>query len=141
MHLSACAFIATACFMLLQACGSGDDDASGGAGSGGAGSGGSAGQGTGGASGSGSGASGAGGGASTCDSGCAASIAAHCPNGPTDQTGCVRDCKALSAGTCAAPYAAFQTCADGEPITCNSDGIPAVEACADEQAAFIACLN
>ncbi len=129
MNLSAWALIASACFMLSQACSSGDDDASGGAGSGG-----STAQGSGGASGT-------GGGTSTCDSGCASSIAAHCPHGPTDQVSCVRDCQALSAGTCAAPYATFQTCAVGEPITCNSDGIPAVEACADEQAAFIACLN
>lgn len=129
MNLRACLSIAIACLMLSQACSSGDDDASGGAGSGG-----STAQGTGGASGT-------GGGASKCDSGCVATIAADCPNGPTDQASCVNTCEALSTGSCAATYSAFQTCAVGKPITCNSDGIPAVAACADEQAAFIACLN
>lgn len=129
MNLSACVFIAIACLLLSPACSSGDDDASSGAANGG-----STADDTGGASGSGNG-------ESSCDSGCAATIAAHCPHGPTDQAGCVGDCEVLLASTCAAAYSAFQTCAVGEAITCNSDGIPAVAACADEQAAFIACLN
>jgi hypothetical protein len=145
MNLSACAFIAIACLMLSPACSSGDDDASSGSANGG-----STADDTGGAPGSEKGGStaddtggapGAGDSESTCDSGCAATIAAHCPHGPTDQAGCVGDCEVLLASTCAAPYSAFQTCAVGEAITCNSDGIPAVAACADEQAAFIACLN
>ena len=133
MNLRVHALIAAACFMLSQACSSGDDDGAGGAGSGGTGSGGTT-QGTGGTAGS-------GGAAAICDSGCVATIAANCPNGPTDQAGCVNTCVTLGAGSCGTEYAAFQSCAVGKPISCNSDGIPAVAACSDEQAAFIACLN
>ena len=81
-------------------------------------------------------------GASLCDRGCAATLEADCPNGPADHAECVEDCEALSAGACGTEYAALQSCAEGETITCSSgSGIPVVEACSDEQQAFIACLN
>jgi hypothetical protein len=137
MNPRTCAFFASACLLLSQACSSGDDDATGGAGTGG-----SAGQGTGGSAGHGTGGtSGSGGAHATCDTGCTLTIAAQCPHGPDTQEACVSTCEGLSTGACGAEYAAFQTCADGKPISCNADGIPAVAACSDEQAAFIACLN
>jgi hypothetical protein len=46
----------------------------------------------------------------------------------------------LEAGSCGGEYATFQACAEGNPITCTAQGQPMVEACSDEQAAFIACL-
>jgi hypothetical protein len=57
------------------------------------------------------------------------------------RTECLEDCEALSSGACGSEYAALQSCAEGEAITCSAAGIPVVEACSDEQAAFIACLN
>ena len=152
-------------FILAVGCGSGDDDdstaqggSSGTGTSGSSGSGGGAGKSSGGKGGSGAGgatssageaaggaASGQGGtGASTgvlCKRGCEATLAADCPNGPPSQAQCESDCQGLSSGSCADEYGTFQACADGEPVTCGSTGIPVVAACADEQAAFIACLN
>jgi hypothetical protein len=81
------------------------------------------------------------GGGAACDQGCEDTIAADCPNGPPDQATCVSQCKALASGTCKTEYAAFQACAEGKPITCGSNGIPVVEECSAEQAAFIACLS
>jgi hypothetical protein len=75
-----------------------------------------------------------------CEQGCVATLAADCPNGPTDQASCVSTCKSLRTGACKTEYAAFQTCADGKEITCASTGIPVVEECMAEQDAFIACL-
>ena len=79
------------------------------------------------------------GGPSVCERGCVATLAAMCPVGPADQRSCVSTCQELSNGDCKTEYAALQTCADGKPITCGSSGIPVVEACSAEQAAFIAC--
>ena len=87
------------------------------------------------------GTSGTGGGGSVCEEGCVATLAADCPNGPADQASCVSQCEALRTGSCATEYAAFQTCAEGKPITCGSNGIPVVEECSTEQNAFIACLT
>lgn len=84
---------------------------------------------------------GAGGGNDACERGCTDTLAADCPMGPPDHATCVSQCRALGAGACKTEYAAFQACAEGEPITCGSNGIPVVEACSAEQAAFIACLN
>jgi hypothetical protein len=81
------------------------------------------------------------GGADPCDQGCVDTIAADCPTGPPDQATCVSQCRALSTGACKTDYAAFQTCAKGKAITCGSNGIPTVEECSTEQAAFIACLS
>lgn len=137
-------------FVLAAACNSGDDD-TGGVGMGGAGgSTGVAGKGGTGASagkGSAGDASDAGGagspatGGSLCDQGCAETLKADCPNGPQSQADCVTTCEALESGSCASEYSAFQTCAEGHPITCDAtSGIPVVAACESEQGAFIACL-
>lgn len=76
-----------------------------------------------------------------CERGCVATLAAKCPNGPKTQPQCVQDCKDLAAGSCAAPYESFRTCADGETLSCNEMGIPFVPACSDQQQAFFTCLN
>ncbi len=76
-----------------------------------------------------------------CEAGCETTLAADCDLGPTTQEQCVQDCQELSSGACATEYAALQGCAEGEEITCSAQGIPIIEACADEQDAFIACLN
>ncbi len=76
-----------------------------------------------------------------CRVGCEATLAAECPIGPTDQDGCEADCMSLGEGACGETYRAFQSCADGEAVTCGDIGIPVVEACQAEQDAFIACLN
>lgn len=139
--------------MILAACSGDDDDApastagsSGTAGSGAPGSGGAgatAGAASGGAAAGESTSAGGGGstGASPCEQGCEATLAADCSNGPATHAKCVEDCEALSDGPCAVEYGALQACADGETVTCGASGIPVVEACPDEQAAFIACLN
>jgi hypothetical protein len=83
-----------------------------------------------------------GGSGSLCDMGCEATLEADCPNGPSDLDACVSACEALSTGSCAEEYTAFQECAAGETLSCDEDsGIPIVEACAAEQGDFIACLN
>lgn len=88
------------------------------------------------------GAGGAGGeSADPCADGCAATMAAACANGPASQAVCERDCRALLAGDCGAEYQALQRCAVGEAVTCDAAGLPSVTACADEQGAFVACLN
>jgi hypothetical protein len=79
------------------------------------------------------------GGPSVCERGCVATLAAMCPVAPPDQQSCVSTCQELSNGPCKTEYAAFQTCADGKPITCGSSGFPVVEECSAEQSAFIAC--
>jgi len=113
-------------------------------------SGGSAGSGTGGGAGAdgsstdnGSSDGGSGGGSgSLCEAGCVLTLEADCPNGPRDQDTCVSTCEALAAGSCAAEYAEFQECSEGESLSCDEDtGIPIVEACAAEQGDFIDCLN
>ncbi len=103
-----CLWVMGASLALFAACGSGDDDDSGG---------------------------------SACDRGCTATVAAACPIGPSSQSECVSQCNALSTGSCSAEYAALQACADGKPITCDTTGIPVIEACSSEQDAFIACLS
>lgn len=130
----------------------------GGAGSSGKGTGGSSGKGTGGSSGKGgssnagetgdagtgtdAGAPNGGGGSELCEEGCVLTLEADCPAGPQTQDQCVSDCERLSAGDCADVYAAFQACSEGEEITCDPNvGFPTVEACSDEQGAFIACIS
>jgi hypothetical protein len=87
------------------------------------------------------GSGGTGGGSTICERGCVATLAANCPIGPPDQASCVSTCESYSTGDCKEEYGAFQTCAEGKPITCNATGIPFIEACAAEQNAFIACLS
>ncbi len=76
-----------------------------------------------------------------CQVGCVATIAAHCSNGPTDQSSCVGTCEALRTGTCSTQYVALQNCAEGKAITCDSTGMPVIDACATEQSTFIVCEN
>src|SRR6185436_4208574 len=76
-----------------------------------------------------------------CHTGCIDTVAANCSNGPADVASCENTCNALSAGTCGGEYATFQSCAEGEAITCSAQGLPIVAACSDEQAAFVACIN
>lgn len=114
--------------------GDGDGDAGGGSAMGGAGQGG---DGASGASPAGAG----GGGADPCTSGCVHTLAADCDNGPASASECVSDCQALMNGSCGAEYRALQACAEGEAVACDAQGIPAIEACAAEQAAFVACLS
>jgi hypothetical protein len=78
---------------------------------------------------------------SRCEQGCVATLAADCDNGPPTQQQCVADCEMLEAGPCGTEYAALQACAEGETITCNGMGIPVIEACSNEQTAFVSCLN
>jgi hypothetical protein len=76
-----------------------------------------------------------------CHTGCIDTVAANCGNGPADLASCENTCNALSAGSCGGEYATFQTCAEGEAISCSAQGQPIVAACSDEQAAFVACIN
>jgi hypothetical protein len=79
--------------------------------------------------------------ASRCQRGCEATLEAACPNGPPTQTACEADCDALASGPCAAEYEALASCADGEAITCDASGIPAIPACSEEQSTMVACLQ
>lgn len=79
-----------------------------------------------------------------CQEGCVATLAADCSNGPADQASCENTCHTLAAGKCGGEYVTFQSCAEGKAVTCGTgtlNGLPVVEACSDEQAAFIACIN
>jgi hypothetical protein len=76
-----------------------------------------------------------------CKTGCVATIAAHCSNGPTTQADCEQTCQALDTGSCAAEYKALQACAQGKPISCSAQGLPSVAACSTEQNAFVACVS
>lgn len=76
-----------------------------------------------------------------CSEGCEATLAANCPTGPASLEECVSDCEAFLSGACADDYEPFFACAEGEELSCNEMGIPVVEACSAEQAAFIACLT
>lgn len=75
-----------------------------------------------------------------CVTGCEATIAADCSNGPANQATCEADCNMLRTGTCAAEYEALLACADDAAVTCSANGQPVVAACAAEQMAFVACL-
>ncbi len=77
----------------------------------------------------------------SCESGCRATMSADCSNGPPSQEVCVLDCEALSASNCGTSFLALQACAEGEVVTCSTEGLPVVAACAAEQAAFVACLG
>ena len=79
-------------------------------------------------------------GSDICQRGCEATLEADCENGPETMDECMTDCEALAASDCGEEYAAFQTCAEGESISCQN-GIPVVAACSSEQTAFIACIN
>jgi len=68
-------------------------------------------------------------------------MAADCENGPATQQICEQNCASLLQSECAAEYGALLQCAEGEEVTCGPAGFPTVAACADEQDAFIACLN
>lgn len=125
--------IATACLGWIVGCNDGDDDDAASAGAGGGS--GAASAGTGGAAGASET------GDSLCERGCEATLAADCPAGPASQAQCVEDCEALSSGACSSEYAALQACAEGETISCNSAGIPVIEACSAEQTQFIDCLT
>ena len=76
-----------------------------------------------------------------CEVGCVATLEADCSNGPATRAKCVSDCHMLEDGSCGDAYATFQACAKGEAVTCSAQGLPSVEACSDEQAAFVACLT
>ena len=112
-------------------CGGDDDDDSGAGGSSGAGTS-SAGTNSSGGTGS--------SGSARCHDGCVLVLEADCPISPDSQESCEADCSDNETGACATEYDAFQDCAEGETITCSTIGIPAVEACMDEQTAFISCL-
>lgn len=81
------------------------------------------------------------GGSDACHDGCVETLAAKCKNGPTDQASCESTCLSLESGACGAEYASLQSCGKGKVISCSASGLPTIEACADEQAAFVACLN
>jgi cysteine-rich repeat protein len=81
-----------------------------------------------------------GGAGSLCERGCEETMSADCDNGPETYAECVNDCEGLEIGDCDAPYSVLQACAEGEAVTCDALGFPVVEACSDEQNAFIACL-
>jgi hypothetical protein len=119
--------VALGCWSSLAACSSDDDDST---------------AGTAGTAGTSS--SGGGGEAAdisdTCRAGCVATLAADCQNGPADQASCESDCHALETGKCGAQYATLQSCAEGKSLSC-AQGYPIVPACADQQAAVVACLS
>jgi hypothetical protein len=79
--------------------------------------------------------------ADKCHDGCIETLAAKCSAGPTDQASCESTCHSLETGKCGSEYATFQSCAEGKPLTCSAQGLPAVATCSDEQTAFVACLN
>jgi hypothetical protein len=81
------------------------------------------------------------GGVSLCETGCTATVAAACSMGPASQAECVADCEMLTTGSCGAEFSAYQTCGEGETVTCDAMGLPTVEACSTERAAFVACLS
>lgn len=83
---------------------------------------------------------GGGGSGDRCHDGCVATIAAMCPISPDSQESCESDCRGFESGSCATEYKAFQDCAEGKAITCNTIGIPTVAGCDNQQAAFIACM-
>lgn len=134
----------------VAACGSDDDGDSSNtptsSAGGTAGSGGTAGGGAGGTAGGGMTSNGSGGSSTTgisnevCERGCEATLEADCAQGPADMEECMADCARLSSGGCSAEYAAFQTCAEGEAISCP-EGFPTVAACASEQSDFIGCIT
>lgn len=76
-----------------------------------------------------------------CEEGCALTLGAECERGPDDRATCEADCRALVAGACGAQYSELQACARGEEVTCSAEGYPVVEACAEQQAEFVACEN
>jgi len=86
------------------------------------------------------GSKGGGSGTSLCEQGCVETMNADCENGPETYDECVSDCESLEVGDCDSEYSALQACAEGEAVTCNAVGLPVVEACSEEQNAFIACL-
>jgi hypothetical protein len=77
----------------------------------------------------------------TCHDGCVETVAAACDNGPASQAQCEVDCRMLVAGKCGGEYQSLQACAEGKVISCDAQGLPAVEACSDQQAGFVACLT
>jgi hypothetical protein len=117
--------VAIVCLTLPAACGGDDDDDDneGAAGSSSAGSGGGSSE------------------DPLCQLGCQMTLAADCANGPATEEECVQNCEGFASGPCAAEYDAFRACAATGEITCSPEGLPIVETCADEQGAFIACLN
>jgi hypothetical protein len=75
-----------------------------------------------------------------CHDGCIATLAAKCPVSPKDQATCENDCHTLETGNCATEYKAFQDCAVGKSVTCDTIvGFPVVAGCETPQGAFIAC--
>ena len=78
---------------------------------------------------------------SPCQEGCVLTLQADCDNGPASQAECETDCEELRAGPCGQAYQALQACAEGQAVTCNTAGIPVIEACSTEQGSFIDCLN
>jgi hypothetical protein len=76
-----------------------------------------------------------------CTTGCEATLAAACSSGPPSMQVCVDDCNEFAVGACAAQYEAFIACADGQSVSCDPSGFPAVSACPGEQASFIQCIN
>ena len=77
----------------------------------------------------------------TCQAGCTATLAADCQNGPASQDVCEMDCEELLAGMCSSEYQAWLQCGAGGSVTCDSNGLPTVEGCEDEQAVFFACIT
>jgi hypothetical protein len=140
MKLAFCCVLSLSCALSAAACGSDSkDEPSASAGKGGGDGGSGANTAAGGAPNT-SGGGGTPGAGDACEVGCTATLAADCSNGPATHAKCVSDCHMLEAGSCGGEYATFQACAEGNPITCTAQGQPVVEACSDEQAAFIACL-
>jgi hypothetical protein len=81
-----------------------------------------------------------GGGGASCKDGCTKTVAADCPNGPT-QAECEMDCAMLRAGECKDEFDALQACGTPEPVTCDAAGNPGVSSVCDAQFnAFINCL-
>lgn len=79
--------------------------------------------------------------ADPCVSGCEATVAAACSNGPPDQAECETACESFRQGTCGPEYEVLLQCGDGASVSCDAEGLPQVDGCSTEQQAFIDCLN
>lgn len=90
----------------------------------------------------GGGSSGFGGGSPTCAQLCPKILAAHCPQGPANETSCETGCTVVSTdAACAQQYAALATCAGNNPqYACDSSGAVTVTGCQSQNDALNTCM-
>jgi hypothetical protein len=84
---------------------------------------------------------GSGGNTAICEEVCPDVVAAQCPNGPPDQTECVKGCEAIRSGPCAPAHQTLLECAGTEPqFSCSASGAVVVTGCETENGALSNCL-